>query len=119
MVIFFLGLNRTQDNNQIVGGYGSHLRYLDCSVADITEDEVVVIANENAYSPETFKSGDEIILDFKNMQKPINPLELGLSIGVQIKLTYLSMDDVNFNPPVVFMGHPSNIELNGTNLIYE
>ncbi|MHC5250533.1 hypothetical protein [Enterococcus sp. LJL90] len=118
-IFIFLGINETPENTQIVGGYGSHLRYLDCTVSEIVTDKVVVIANENAYTPETFKSGDKIILDFKDMQNPINPLELGLSIGDQIKLTYLTIDDVNYNPPLVFMGYPSNIELDGAKLIYD
>ena len=42
-----------------VGGYGTYLRELKCSVLKINPNNVIVILEENAVSPEQLKKGDD------------------------------------------------------------
>jgi len=108
--IIFLNIKDKQDDigEHSTGGYGSHLQYLECTVKEVKDMNVFVIAEEDSSEPETFKKGDMIKLNFALMEKPIEPNTLNLSKGQKIKLTYLEMDETQ-KIPEVSMHYPSSI----------
>ncbi|MGX7025313.1 hypothetical protein [Vagococcus hydrophili] len=116
ILLFWLGFFIYQKNNQeddlgnlSVGGYGSHLQYLECTVEEVKDMNIFIIAEEDSYEPETFKKGDMIKLNFALMENPIKPNTLDLSKGQRIKLTYLTMDETQ-KIPEVSMHYPSSIQ---------
>lgn len=110
--IIFLNTKDKKDDigERSNGGYGSHLQYLECTVEEVKDMNVFVIAEEDSYEPETFKKGDMIKLNFALMEKPIEPNTLNLSKGQKIKLTYLTMDETQ-KIPEVSMHYPSSIKI--------
>lgn len=109
---FFIYQKNNQEDdlgNQSVGGYGSHLQYLECTVEEVKDVNVFVITEEDSYEPETFKKGDMIKLNFALMEDPIELNTLNLSKGQRIKLTYLTMDETQ-KIPEVSMYYPSSIQ---------
>lgn len=109
--IIFLNTQNKQDDigERSTGGYGSHLQYLECTVEEIKEMNVFVIAEEDSYEPETFKKGDMIKLNFALMEDPVDPKTLNLSKGQKLKLTYLTMDETQ-KVPEVSMHYPNSIQ---------
>lgn len=119
IIIFGLGFffyKKNNIGNLSVGGYGSHLQYLECTVEEIKDMNIFVTANEDSYEPENFKKGDTIKLNFALMEQPIDPKNLSLSNGQKIKLTYLTMDETQ-KVPEVSMHNPSNIQIDEQYLI--
>lgn len=107
--IYVFNKKNKDTSKALVGGYGSHLQYLECTVEEIKEMNVFVIAEEDSYEPETFKKGDMIKLNFALMEDPVDPKTLNLSKGQKIKLTYLTMDETQ-KVPEVSMRNPSSIQ---------
>lgn len=110
--IIFLNTKNKQDDigERSAVGYGSHLQYLECTVKEVKNMNVFVVAEEDSYEPENFKKGDKIKLNFALMETPIEPNTLNLSNGQKIKLTYLTMDETQ-NIPEVSMHYPSSIKI--------
>lgn len=106
---YFNQQNKQEDiGNRLTGGYGSHLQHLECAVDHVEEMAVFVIANTDAYEPETFKKGDMIKLNFALAEEPTDPKNLNLSKGQLVKLTYLTIDETH-EMPEVSMRYPSSL----------